>query len=38
MGVTDTDDSMTAVEVKVLLSFVVPDATAFSLDWCHIKE
>jgi hypothetical protein len=29
---------MAAIEVKVLLPLVVPDATALSLDGCHIKE
>ena len=38
MGVTDTDNGVTAIEVKILLPLVVPDATALCLDWCHIKE
>jgi hypothetical protein len=38
VGVTNTDDSMAAIEVKVLLPLVVPYATALSLDWRHIKE
>ena len=38
MSVTDTDNGVTAIEVKVLLPLVVLDATALSLDGCHIKE
>jgi hypothetical protein len=38
MSVTDTDNGVTAIEVKILLAFVVPNATALCLDWRHIKE
>jgi hypothetical protein len=38
MSVTDTNDGVTAIEVKILLAFVVPNATALCLDWRHIKE
>jgi hypothetical protein len=38
MSVTDTDHSVTAIEVKILLALVVPNATALCLDWRHIKE
>ena len=38
MSVTDTDNGVTAIEVKILLPLVVPNATALSLDRCHIKE
>jgi hypothetical protein len=38
MSVTDTDNGVTAIEVKIFLPLVVPNATALCLDWCHIKE
>ena len=38
MSVTDTDHGVTAIEVKVFLTLIVPNATAISLDGCHIKE
>jgi hypothetical protein len=38
MGMTDADDSMPSIEVKVLLTLIIPDATPLSLDGCHIKE
>jgi hypothetical protein len=38
MGMTNTNDSMTAIEVKELLSFIVPDGAALRLDRSDIKE
>jgi hypothetical protein len=38
MGVTDGDDGMTAVQVEVLLAFVVPYVTALALHDVHVEE
>jgi hypothetical protein len=40
MGVsmTDADHCMTAIEVKILLSFVVPNLATFSLYDVYIEE
>ena len=38
MGVPDADDGMTAIQVEILLSFVVPYFTSFSLDDVHVEE
>ena len=32
MSVTDADDGMTAVEVKVFMTFRIPNATSFALN------
>ena len=38
MRVADTDDSMSAIEVQILLSLVVPHLTTFAFDDVYIKE
>jgi hypothetical protein len=38
MGMPDTDDGMTAIQVKVLHSFVVPNLTTLSLYDIHVKQ
>jgi hypothetical protein len=38
MGMPYGDDSMTAIQVKVLHSFVVPNLTTLSLYDIHVKQ
>jgi hypothetical protein len=38
MGVTDGYHGMTAIEVQVLLTFVVPYLTAFALHDIYVEE
>ena len=34
---SDADDSMTAIEVKILLSVVIPDVTTLTLHNVYVK-
>jgi hypothetical protein len=38
MGVTNGDDGMTAVQVEVLLAFLVPHMATLALDDVYVEE
>ena len=38
MAVADADDSMSAIEVQIFLSLVIPHLASLSLDNVHIEE
>jgi len=38
MRVTDADDGMSAIEVQILLTFLVPYLTALALYDVHVEE
>ena len=38
VGVPDADDGVPAIQIQVLLSFLVPYSTAFALDNVYIEE
>ena len=38
MAVTDADDSMSAIEVQIFLSLVIPHLASLALDNVHIEE
>jgi hypothetical protein len=38
VGVSDRYNGMSAVEVKVLLAFVIPNFASFALDNVYVKE
>jgi hypothetical protein len=38
MSVSDTDDGMTAIQVKIFLTILVPDFATFALHDVHVEE
>jgi hypothetical protein len=38
VGMSDADDGMTAIQIQILLSLVVPNLTTFALNDVHVEE